>query len=99
MIPVQDDDKIVGRVQYNTNLDYWDGSNNTCGSPGRHKGLTRITIDGEKCFVLIHGTQWQGERTTAEIISDEQALQEILRAENEKLLEKYFPDYEDLEEE
>lgn len=75
--------KVVGRVRYNNNLDYWDGRNWTCGSTGRHKGLTKLR-DGR--YVLIHGTQWQGEKDRAEIISPQEALQEILKSGNDDLL-------------
>jgi len=84
-VNVYEQDRVVARVKYNACLDYWDGSNWTCGSTGRHKGLTRLK-DGR--YVLIHGTQWQGERDWAEIISPEQALQEILKSGNVELLEK-----------
>lgn len=77
--------KVIARVNYNSNLDFWDGNNHSCGVLGRHKGLTKLK-DGR--FVLIHGTQYQKERDYAEIISKEQALQEILRSGNEELLEK-----------
>lgn len=88
MIPVYDEhgDEIVAQVKYNDNLDFWDGSNHTCGSTGRHKGLTRLK-DGR--FVLIHGTQWQGERDTAEIITPEQAVQEILHAGADELFDRW----------
>ena len=87
MVNVYDEygETVVARVEYNSNLDHWDGSNWTCGSTGRHKGLTRLA-DGR--YVLIHGTQWQGERDTAEIISAEQALQEVLHADATELLEE-----------
>ena len=90
MIPVYDEagDEIVGEVEYNSNLDFWDGRNNTCGSTGRHKGLTQLET-GE--YVLIHGTQWQGERNHAEIISPEQAVKEIIASGNHELFES-FPD-------
>ena len=84
---------VIARVGYNQNLDRWDGSNWTCGSTGRHKGLTRLE-DGR--YVLIHGTQWQGERDTAEIISADQALQEILHADATDLLEE--PKFAELKE-
>lgn len=87
-IPVYDGETIVARVKYNNNLDLWDGSN-WCRGTGRHLGLTRLK-DGR--FVLIHGSDWQGERDYAEIISDEEALQQILQARNDELLEKYFPE-------
>jgi hypothetical protein len=84
-VNVLDGSEIVAQVEYNTNLDHWDGSNWTCGATGRHKGITRLT-DGR--FVLIHGTQWQGESDHAEIISPVEALQEILRSGNDDLLNK-----------
>ena len=81
---------VVARVKYNNNLDYWDGRNWTSGSLGRHLGITRLRKTGQ--FVLIYGTQWQGERDYGEIVSDERALQEILSSEKDDLLEKYFPE-------
>jgi hypothetical protein len=77
MIPVIDEyGEIVGEVRYNNDLDFWDGHNFTCGSTGRHKGLAKL---GDN-FVLIYGTQWQGERGTAELISHRRAVQEILKS-------------------
>ena len=78
------DDQVIARVRYNQNLDYWDGRNWTNGGVGRHKGLTKLR-DGR--YVLIHGTDWQGGKDWAEIISPEQALQEILKSGNIELLE------------
>ena len=75
---------IIARVRYNADLDHWDGHNNTCGSVGRHLGITKLKT-GE--YVLIHGTQWQGERDTAEIVSPMDALQAILQSGNVELLE------------
>jgi hypothetical protein len=87
-------DEVIARVTYTDNLDFWDGSNRTCGSTGRHKGLTKLR-DGR--YVLIHGTQWQGERDWAEVITPEEALQEILRGDNLDLLEeKRFEELADL---
>ena len=77
--------EVVATVSGNTNLDFWDGHNMTCGSTGRHKGITRLR-NGE--YVLIHTTQWQGERSQAEIITPRQALNEILRSGNVGLLEE-----------
>lgn len=75
---------VIARVRYNQNLDYWDVRNWQNGVTGRHKGLTKLR-DGR--YVLIHGTNWQGEKDWAEIISPEQALQEILKSGNTELLE------------
>lgn len=86
MVNVYDENgRVIAMVEANNNLDWWDGSNWTCGSTGRHKGLTRLS-DGR--YVLIHTTQWQGERDWAEIVTPEQALQEILEADAVELLEE-----------
>ena len=93
-VAVYDGDDIVARVEYTNNLDYWDGRNHSCGSVGRHKGLTRLR-NGQ--YVLIRGTQWQGERDHAEIISPSEALQEILSSGNDELFnEKRFADLKKL---
>ena len=76
---------IIARVEFNTNLDYWDGSNWTCGSTGRHLWLTKLK-DGR--YVLIHGTEWQGEENTAEVVSAEDALQAVLSSGNDELLDQ-----------
>jgi L-cysteine desulfidase len=86
MINVYEDGRIIARVNYNSNLDYWDGHNWTCGGVGYHKGITKLK-SGK--YVLIYGTQWEGERDYAEVISKEEALQEILRSGNESLLDKF----------
>ena len=88
-VNVYEGGKVIARVQYNDNLDYWDGKNWTCGSMGRHLGLTRLRKSGQ--YVLIHGTDFLGEQDRAEIISDEEAYQQILTSGNIELLEK-FPD-------
>ncbi|WP_456326471.1 hypothetical protein [Palaeococcus sp. (in: euryarchaeotes)] len=81
-----DDDKVIGVVKYTNNLDHWDGHNWTCGSPGRHLGIGK-TKDGR--FYLCHGTQWQGERDYAEIISEEEAKRLVLMH-NPDIFEKLF---------
>jgi len=82
-VPVFDEDqKIVAHVEYSNNLDYWDGHNWTCGSTGEHLGLT-VLKDGR--FVLIHGTQWEGRRDHAEIVSADEALQAVLNSDSEAL--------------
>lgn len=87
-------DEVVARVRYNSILDYWDGNNWTSGATGRHKGLTKLR-NGD--YVLIHGTDWQGERDWGVIISKEQALQEILRSQNLDLLKtKKFAELNEL---
>lgn len=75
-VPVYDDGKVVARVEYNANLDFWDGRNMTSGSTGRHLGYTRLK-SGK--FVLIRGTQWDGERDTAEVVTADELLQAAVR--------------------
>lgn len=91
-VNVKHNGETVARVDYNSNLDKWNGSNFQNGGTGRHLGITRLrkVIDG-MTFVLIHGTQWQGEEDTAELVSDETAKQAILDGDNEALLQKWFP--------
>ena len=79
--------KVVARVQYNSNLDFWNGSNWTSGGTGRHLGITKLKKSNR--FVLIHGTQWQGEQDIAEVISDEDAYQTIVRMGHDEMLEQY----------
>ena len=89
-----EDGNVIGRVRYNADLDFWDGRNWTCGSTGRHQGIAKL----KDCrYVLIHGTQWQGERDTAELVTAEEALQAILKSGHDDLLEtKKFKDLEKL---
>jgi len=75
-VPVYENEEVVARVEYNDNLDFWDGRNMTCGSTGRHLGYTRLK-SGK--FVLIHGTQWQGEKASAEVVSGEELVQAAAR--------------------
>ena len=94
-VNVYKDGKVIARVQYSDNLDFWDGSNWTCGSTGRHLGLTRLRKSGQ--YVLIHGTDFQGEQDRAEIVTDEEAYRAIISSGNIELLEK-FPDLQRFEE-
>ena len=87
MIPVYENEEIIARVKYNKNLDYWDGNNWTCGGTGLHKGLTKLKKSGK--YVLIHGSQWQGSKDYAEVISKKEAVQEIINSSNEKLFDKF----------
>ena len=87
MVNILTDDweRVIGRVEANTNLDYWDGHNLQHGGLGRHLGLT-ILKSGE--LVLIHTTQWQGAQDWAEIVDEDEALQAIMRADAIHLLEE-----------
>lgn len=94
-VNVYEGGKVIARVQYNDNLDFWDGRNWTCGSTGRHLGLTRLRKSGQ--YVLIHGTDFQGEQDRAEIVTDEEAYRAIISSGNTELLDK-FPDLRRFEE-
>lgn len=75
MVTVYDGERVVARVKYNSRLDHWDGRNYSNGSVGNHLGITRLR-DGR--FVLIYGTQWQGERDRGQVVTDDEALQAIM---------------------
>ena len=77
------DNPVIARVRYNSILDYWDGRNWTNGGTAMHKGLTKLR-DGS--YVLIIGSQWQGDKDYGFIIDKERALQEILKSGNSQLL-------------
>jgi len=81
-----EDGKVVGMVPYTDNLNYWDGHNWTCGSTGRHLGIGK-TKDGR--FYICYGTQWEGERDYAEIVSGQEAKELVLRH-NPKIYEEIF---------
>ena len=83
-VNVFEDSKVIGRVRYNANLDFWDGRIWSSGCIGSHKGLTKLK-DGS--YVLIYGSEFYGESDFAEIISEEEALKQILKSGNTELLE------------
>ncbi|MEK5216709.1 hypothetical protein [Psychrobacillus sp. FSL H8-0487] len=87
MINVYDNENsIIARVNYNNLLDYWDGRNYSNGGIGMHLGITKLrNLDK---YVLIKGTEWSGQQQQAYIVSDEEALQEILESNNTELLDK-----------
>lgn len=82
---INEDGRVIGRVMANTNLDYWDGRNHQHGGHGHHLGLT-IRKNGD--LVLIHTSQWQGDQDWAEVITEDEAIQAILRADAIDLLEE-----------
>ena len=91
-IPVYDDNGgVVGIVNKNTKLDFWDGHNNTCGSTGRHLGYTKLRKSGK--YVLIFSTQWQGERDSAEITTPRELIANAARA---GCLDQLYSDYPEL---
>ena len=89
-VTVYENETAIARVAYNDKLDFWDGRNWTCGSTGRHLGYTRLK-SGK--FVLIHGTQWQGEHAHAEVVSAAELVQAAARCNN---LDTLYADYPEL---
>ena len=87
MVNVYENGIKIASVTYNDNLDYWDGHNNTCGSIGRHKGLTQLKKSGK--YVLIHGTQHQDEKDYGVVLTPEEACQEVMRSRNYELFDKF----------
>ena len=78
---------VIAQVEYNSKLDHWDGQNWSDGDTGRHLGITQLE-DGR--FVLIHGTQWAGQSAWAEVVTDEEALQAILKHDKSEI--EAFPE-------
>lgn len=95
--PMKMSQEVIARVRYNTVLDYWDGHNWKNGGPGWHKGITKLK-DGR--YVIIIGTDWQGQQDHAYVVEPEEALQEILKAQKLDLLDtKKFVELKKLYEE
>ena len=79
-------ENVIGSVENNNDLDFWDGHNWTNGGPGRHLGFGQLD-SGE--FYLIHGTQWQGEQDYAFLVSAEEIIKEAIKSDNIDQLEEY----------
>ena len=94
MVNIYDESgNVIGIVKYNDNLDVWNGQNRQNGGTGRHLGITRVNNGS---FVLIHGTDWQGESDYAEIISDKEAFQNIMKYSPELLEQEKFKEFQKL---
>lgn len=76
--------ELIGVVNYNENLDYYDGRNFQNGGFGYHKGLTKLKNGSH---VIIIGSNWEGVQDYAYVVSDKEALQEIIESNNLELLE------------
>jgi hypothetical protein len=88
-VPLYDDEHCIGRVSYSANLDVWNGSNYQSGGTGRHLGVGR-TRTGQ--FYLCYGTQWQGERDYARIVTAEEAKEAVMRIGDDTLYRQLFGD-------
>lgn len=93
-VPVYKDGKVVARVEYNSKLDFWDGRNMTSGSVGRHLGYTKLAKTGE--YVLIHGTQWDGEHDSAEVITAKDLLEVAARTNNLDAVLAAYPELKEM---
>lgn len=82
-----DDGELIATVKYNHNLDVWNGSNYQNGGTGLHLGLTKLE-DGS--YVLIHGSDWQGDKDWAEIITAKKAYELIMKYDESMLEWKAF---------
>ena len=76
-VPCFENGTAVGMVKYTNNLDQWDG-NNWCedGNSFKHLGVGK-TEDGK--FYACHGTEYTDEAETAEIISETEAKNLVMR--------------------
>lgn len=89
-VPVYEEGEVIAQVKENNALDFWDGRNWTCGSTGRHLGYTRLK-SGK--WVLIHGSQWQGDRDHAEVVTAEELVQAAART---GCLDELYTEYPEL---
>jgi len=85
-VTLYDGDKIIGTVKYNNLLDMWNGRNWQNGGVGRHKGFVKLK-DGR--YAIIYGSNWVGEKSYAKIVPKKDIIDEIIRIQDYKLLEKY----------
>ena len=87
-------EELIATVKYNSNLDVWNGSNYQNGGTGRHLGITRL-VDGR--YVLIYGSDWQGDSDYATIVSDKTAYEKIMKYDPSLLEEDKFKDLKKFE--
>lgn len=96
MVNVYQDGELIATVKYNSNLDVWDGSNYQNGGTGMHLGITKLE-DGS--YVLIHGSDWQGDTDWAEIIGEKTAYELIMKYDSSMLEWKAFEDLKKFQDE
>lgn len=96
MVNVYDDGELIATVKYNQNLDVWNGSNYQNGGTGLHLGITKLE-DGK--YVLIHGSDWEGDSDWAEIIGDKKAYELIIKYNSDMLEWKAFQELKKFKEE
>lgn len=84
-VEIYEEGRIVGRVEYNNNLDFLHETNYQHGGLGMHLGFEKIK-DGR--YVLIYGTQWHDKKDYAEVATLEDVANAIVRAGKEELFEE-----------
>lgn len=72
-VGIYEETRTIGEVEYNQNLDYWDGSNWRNGGIGSHLGVAKWKDE----YVIIYGTDLEGHRDYAEKISPKEAYKLI----------------------
>jgi len=83
---LDEEGKIIARVEYNSNLGKGNGN-----TDGYDDGITKLK-DGR--YVFIIGKKFNGDTVHAKIITDDEAIQEIIKREKFELLED--PRFRDL---
>lgn len=79
----EDKEKVISRVRYNSDLDYWNGTCRSYGEDGNHRGITKLK-DGR--YVIIYANDDCSFKDYGLIVSPAKALEEILKSGNEHLL-------------
>lgn len=92
-VNVHNGEEIVARVEYNELLDNWDGNCRSSGGAGHHLGIAKLK-SGK--FVLIYGTEWEGEHDMASVVSDKESMFAVLKSGHDELLDQ--PKYARLKE-
>jgi hypothetical protein len=82
-----ENNEIIADVEYNQNLDRWDGRNYTNGGLGMHKGFGYL--EEENQFYIIVGSQWQGAQNYAYCVSTETLIREIIDSGNIDQIDKF----------
>ena len=77
--------ELIGVVNYSENLDFYDGRNFQNGGFGYHKGLTKLKNGS---YVIIIGSNWEDVQDYAYVVSDKEALREIIESGNLELLKE-----------
>ncbi len=95
MVNVYENGELIATVKYTSNLDVWNGSNWQNGGTGRHLGITRLS-DGR--FVLVYGSDWQGDMDYAKIVNDRTAYENIMEYDPRLLEEDKFVDLKNFKE-